>query len=81
MNSGDYENWPGGELPYGWAGECGDFNFNEKIFNQHRYEELITWILCNVHNPRNNVHWKYIGGKTFRFRKKKDMLLFTLRWL
>lgn len=74
-------NWIGGILPYGWAGELTYPNVVGFDAHFQMYNDMVEWINANVSNPRYNTLWTKIGDCIYvQFRKKKDMMWFSLRF-
>ena len=83
MDIGSTFNWPliTGELPYGWAGEL-VYPITQG-FREHQalYAEMVGWIFRNIQNPTQNALWNKLGDCIYvQFRKRKDMMWFSLRF-
>ena len=64
-----------------WAGEY--TNANTVGFDLHfqKYNDIVDWILANVHDPFTNARWTKIGDCIYvHIRQPRDWTLFTLRW-
>jgi hypothetical protein len=83
-NSLPEPNWPNSlsnTVLHGWAGEL--YYPNNTHFEHHfqLYRDMVEFIMSTVKNPHNNVLWNKMGDCIYiKFRKKKDMAWFTLRF-
>jgi hypothetical protein len=75
-------NWiGGGGVPYGWAGELTYPNTIGFDAHYQLYRDMVEWLKQNVKNYRSNTLWTKIGDCIYvQFRKKQDMMWFSLRF-
>lgn len=74
-------NWNDSALPLGWAGELSYANTIGFSAHMRLYINMVEWITDNVDNARKNCKWAKLGDCIYiQFRKKKDMVWFSLRF-
>lgn len=46
------------------------------------YNDIVEWILNEVHYPRRRTRWAKIGDAIYvRFKREEDYLMFMLKWV
>lgn len=66
--------------PEGWAGKYIIFIKDEEGANKF-FQNILEWIVKNIDNNNQNVHWEKIGNALyFRFKNQTDLSKFLLVW-